>query len=174
MSSSVETDDPSSSTGKLEFSPPTSQDGIRVHRLIAACPPLDTNSIYCNLLQCHHFADTSVKVEQDGDLMGFISGYIPPNEPDVLFIWQVAVSPAARGMGLGKRMLSHLMDRPACAEVRYMRTTVTPDNEASLAMFASYARSAGAEVDDNILFDRDLHFDGKHASEVLYTIGPVR
>ena len=174
MVTNVETDDPNSSTGKLEFSPPTNRDGLKVHRLIAACPPLDPNSAYCNLLQCHHFADTSVKVEMNGEIVGFISGYIPPNEPEVLFIWQVAVSEKARGMGVGRRMLTHLMDRPACKNVRYMHTTVTPDNKASLAMFASYARSANADVSERVLFDKNDHFEGQHDSEVLFSIGPVR
>ena len=32
--------------------PPTAEDASRVARLIASSPPLDVNSVYCNLLQC--------------------------------------------------------------------------------------------------------------------------
>jgi L-2,4-diaminobutyric acid acetyltransferase len=159
-------------TTLFEFSPPASQDGIRVHRLIASCPPLDPNSIYCNILQCDHFADTSVKVERDGEIVAFISGYIPPNEPEVLFIWQVAVAESARGQGLGGRMLQHLVERPACSRVRYMHTTVTPDNAASGAMFEGFARRIKAPVAREVAYDRERHFDGKHDSEVRFIIGP--
>jgi len=154
------------------FSPPVSSDGIRVHRLVASCPPLDENSIYCNILQCDHFAATSVKVELDGELVAFISGYIPPAEPEVLFIWQVAVSSVARGKGLGKRMMDHLINRPACEEVRFLHTTVTPDNEASAGMFASFARHVKAPVSKEVLYDSEGHFDGKHESEERFVIGP--
>lgn len=154
------------------FSPPVSSDGIRVHRLVASCPPLDENSIYCNILQCDHFSATSVKVEKDGELVAFISGYIPPGEPNVLFIWQVAVSSVARGKGLGKRMMDHLIKRPSCEKVRFLHTTVTPDNDASGGMFASFARHVGAPVSKEVLYDSEGHFDGKHESEVRFVIGP--
>lgn len=156
------------------LSAPVAEDGFRVHQLIRACPPLDENSIYCNLLQCDHFADTSVKVERQGELVAFISGYIPPANPEVLFIWQVAVAPDARGHGLGGRMLRYLVDCDACRAVRYMHTTVTPDNEASTAMFEGFARRHGAALSKDLLYHKDRHFGGQHESEIRFTIGPLR
>lgn len=151
---------------------PRAADGAALFDLIAACPPLDPNSRYCNLLHCSHFADTSVAAERDGALVGFISGYLPPRRPDTLFIWQVAAHPDARGAGLGKRMLKHLLARPACAGVRYLDTTVTADNQASEAMFRSLARDLGARVRRHRWFSRDGHFAGVHADELLLRIGP--
>ena len=160
------------SSGDPLLRPPTADDGYAVHQLIAACPPLDPNSVYCNLLQCSHFADTSVAVELDGGLAGFISGYIPPRQPDTLFIWQVAVSGRARGLGLGKRMLRHLLERPACSQVCYLDTTVTADNAASWGMFRSLARDLGADCRDAPHFERERHFGGDHDDEYLLRIGP--
>src|SRR5690554_486165 len=71
---------------------PTAMDGMNVHRLIAQCPPLDPNSVYCNLLQCSHFADTAVLVEAQGEVVAFMSGYVKPTDAQVLFVWQVAVA----------------------------------------------------------------------------------
>ena len=88
----------------LRFRAPKSTDGAQVHQLIENCPPLDTNSMYCNLVQCTHFADTSVAVTLDDEMVGFISGHLIPERPDTLFIWQVAVSKKARGQGLAGRM----------------------------------------------------------------------
>ncbi len=173
MASSASEGNRSVREGEFVFSPPVSTDGLRVHRLIAACPPLDENSVYCNLVQCHHFADTSVKVERDdGEMVAFISGYIPPREPNVLFIWQVAVSEAARGQGMGKRMLNHLADRLADRGVNHMHTTVTPSNEPSMGMFLSFARDRDAPVNKSVLFSGDDHFGGDHEDEVLFSIGP--
>jgi len=67
-----------------------------VHDLIARCPPLDRNSLYCNLLQCSHFAATCALARHDDTTVGFVSGYRPPSDPGVLFIWQVAVDSTAR------------------------------------------------------------------------------
>lgn len=49
---------------------PTLEDGPGIHALVAQCPPLDTNSRYCNLLQCHHFADTSIVASLGQHLIG--------------------------------------------------------------------------------------------------------
>lgn len=148
-------------------------DGSRVHALIASCPPLDPNSLYCNLLQCTHFCDTCILAEMDDTLVGWISAYRPPREPDTLFIWQVAVAAEARGRGLAMHLIKALLARPACADVRRIRTTVTPDNRASWAMFRSLARDLGAGLSDTPWLLADAHFGGSHASEHLITIGPL-
>src|SRR3546814_7917944 len=97
---------------------PKAEDGAAISKLIAACPPLDRNSAYCNLLQCSHFADTCIVAERDGYIAGWISGYRPPSEPDRFFIWQVAVSETARGAGLAGRMIDMLLARPSAAGAR--------------------------------------------------------
>src|SRR5699024_12209126 len=88
---------------------PESKDCARVHKLISECQPLDENSTYCNLLQCTHFADTCVAAEdEESDLVGFISGYIPPKQQNVLFIWQVAVHEKARDRKSTRLNSSHV------------------------------------------------------------------
>ena len=151
---------------------PVSEDGARVHQLIGNCPPLDTNSLYCNLLQASHFSATSVAAELDGELVGFISGYIIPERPETLFVWQVAVAENGRGMGLAGRMLREILARPACAQVTHLETTITPDNDASWALFRSLARKLDAGLAESVMFDRDRHFNGQHDSEMLLRIGP--
>ncbi|MBY6190312.1 diaminobutyrate acetyltransferase [Microbulbifer agarilyticus] len=152
---------------------PQSQDGARVHSLVANCPPLDTNSLYCNLLQATHFSQTSVAAERDGELVGFISGYILPDRSDTLFIWQVAVAERGRGEGLAGRMLREILSRTACASVTHLETTITPDNAASWALFRSLAAKLQASLCDSVMFDRDRHFNGAHDSELLVRIGPI-
>jgi len=147
-------------------------DGIQVHRLVAGCPPLDTNSAYCNLLQCSHFADTSIIAKQNNACMGFVSGYLIPTRPDTIFVWQVAVSSAARGRGLASRMLQALLQSEACRGVRYLETTITPDNEASIALFGKLAQSLGAGMEESVAFDQDNHFHDEQATEHLFRIGP--
>lgn len=156
----------------VELRVPRSDDGHRVHRLVAKCPPLDPNSIYCNLLQTTHFADTSVAAYADEQLVGFISAYCIPASPDTLFIWQVAVGEAARGSGLATQMLRHLLARPHCAGVAYLETTITPGNQASWALFQGLAARLDAPLRESVLFEQQRHFDGAHESELLVRIGP--
>jgi L-2,4-diaminobutyric acid acetyltransferase len=169
-------DTPAAPTSTRDFTlrSPAPHDGPAVHDLIAACPPLDTNSLYCNLLQCSHFADTCVvaTANHETEPVGFVSGYIPPGDPFTLFVWQVAIAPAARGQGLGKRMLLELLARSACRAVTQLHTTITPDNRASWRLFASLARHLNAPLQSHPHFDRDTHFAGRHEAELLVVIGP--
>ncbi|WP_439134888.1 diaminobutyrate acetyltransferase [Pseudomaricurvus sp.] len=151
---------------------PVSEDGMNVYKLVAACPPLDTNSSYCNLLQCSHFASTSVAATLDGELVGFISGYVIPERPDTVFVWQVAVGEAARGCGLATKMIKFILSQPACEKVSFLETTITEDNKASWALFTGAAKKLDAEISSSVFFDKDTHFQGEHDSEMLVRIGP--
>lgn len=166
--------DKASQKSAIELRKPNKDDGFRLHQLVEECPPLDPNSIYCNLLQCSHFAETGVAAEKGGDMVGFISGYIPPLQSDTVFVWQVAVHEKGRGQGLAKRMLKEIVARDACRNVTHMETTITEDNEASWALFRSFARDMDAELTSHVHFDKDRHFGGKHDSEFLLRIGPFK
>lgn len=152
---------------------PTSADGAALNLLVKQSPPLDGNSVYCNLLQCTHFSETSVAAVVDNTLVGFISGYFPPNTPNSLFIWQVVVAEKMRGSGLGKKMLNWIVNQPVCEDVTSVCTTITADNNASWGLFQSFARDLGATANKSLMFDRDLHFAGEHDDEYLLTLSPV-
>lgn len=153
---------------------PTKQDGQAIHQLIKQCPPLDLNSVYTYLLLCEHFQQTCVVAEIDGQLCGFVSAYLHPQHPDVLFVWQVAVHERARGMGLGKQMLTSLLNRPSTRQVRFLETTVGPDNVASRRMFHALAGDCRAEVQESALFESGLFGPGGHDDECLLRIGPIK
>ncbi|MDH5613014.1 MAG: diaminobutyrate acetyltransferase [Gammaproteobacteria bacterium] len=157
---------------QIELRPPSATDGAAVSRLISHCPPLDTNSMYCNLLQCTHFSSTSVAAIENDKLVGFISCHVIPERKNTLFIWQVAVCDKARGQGLASRMLKHILDRSLCEEVNYLETTITESNQASWSLFKSLAKKLNSELNTSVMFDCDKHFSGEHDTELLARIGP--
>src|SRR3546814_19861271 len=89
----------------MQFRKPLAADGPAITALIAACPPLDRNSRYCNLLQCDHFADHCVIAEKAGRIVGWVSGYRPPSDPAAFFVWEVAVPTEGRGPHPPRRMV---------------------------------------------------------------------
>lgn len=161
-----------SSLESITLRPPMLEDGMAVFHLIENCPPLDVNSSYCNLLQSSHFAGTSVAAESNGEIVGFISGYIVPERPNTLFIWQVAVAEQGRGVGLASRMLEHILARTLCNNVAYLETTITEDNQASWALFRRLAKYLTADFKSGEWMDKTTHFAGQHDSEALVRIGP--
>ncbi len=158
-----------SRTRKPRLRKPDAMDGAEIWSLVKSCKPLDENSMYCNLVQADHFRDTCVVAELGGEIVGWVSGHQIPNR-DALFVWQVAVSPRARGLGLGKAMLFELINRDDCADITELKTTITKDNAASWALFDGFARDVGGRLSDEPHFERDAHFEGKHATEHMVTI----
>ncbi len=157
----------------IGFRKPRAEDGNQVWQLIKESGALDENSVYCNLLQCTHFSATCSIAEFDGEIVGWVSGYIPPDEPNTLFIWQVCVSEKARGRGLAKRLLQDVLKRDACRDVDQIKSTITSDNDASWALFGSIAKAYDADMRRAPHFKKEVHFDGAHDTEHLVTIGPI-
>ncbi|MFC7401774.1 diaminobutyrate acetyltransferase [Citricoccus sp. GCM10030269] len=130
---------------------------------------LDLNSSYYYLLWCRDFADTTVIAELEGQPVGFVTGYLRPDAPGTLMVWQVAVTEAARGHGLASRMLDELISRTS-AEA--LETTITDDNAASQRLFASLAERFGADHEITPLITAEMYPDG-HDTEFLHRISPL-
>lgn len=156
--------------------PPTVADGADLWRIAEGTGVLDTNTPYAYLLWARDFAASSVIAEVEAEPAGFISGYLKPSDPQTLFVWQVAVDSAFRGRGLAKKMLFELVERTGAAR---LETTITADNEASIALFTALARQHGTELAKQSLFTEDLfptaeESGGTHAAEDLYTVEPLQ
>ena len=151
---------------------PVAEDGMDLFELVDRCPPLDANSSYCNFLHCSHFAETGVAATKHDQLVGFVSGYLKPSDPSVWFVWQVAVAEEARGCGLAKRMLNAVLERSSSSQVRYIETTITPDNQASWVLFTSSAKALTVPSEEDGIVDGQQHFKGRHKTEYLVRIGP--
>lgn len=143
-----------------------------MHRLVCECPPLDVNSLYVYLLLSEHFSQTCIVSEDEHGLRGMVSAYVPPQRPETLFVWQVAVAQRARGAGLAQRLVRALLARPGLQSIQYIETTVAPNNQASRRMFAGLARSLETQWGEHALFDASLFETGGHEAEPLLRIGP--
>lgn len=147
---------------------PVLEDGTAVFDLVDACKPLDLNSHYLYLLQCSHFAPTCVVATLHGEVVAWVSGYIPPNRTDTFFVWQVAVGEKARGLGLGKKLITWVLAQQK--GIQKIHTSITPDNAASWGLFKSLARDWGSDLTSRDWFDKQSHFGGRHNTEVLVEI----
>jgi L-2,4-diaminobutyric acid acetyltransferase len=148
---------------------PSIQDGAAIWRIARDSGKLDLNSSYAYLLWCHDFADTSAVARVGDDVVGFVIGYRRPAAPDTVVVWQVAVDAGQRGRGTAAALLDDLVRRTG---VRQVETTITPDNDASNALFRSLATRWGAEMSVVGEFAA-REFPDDHETEVLYRIGPL-
>ncbi|MFC4735765.1 diaminobutyrate acetyltransferase [Bacillus daqingensis] len=133
---------------------------------------LDLNSAYKYIMMAEYFADTCVAAIENEEVVGFITGFIKPDETDVLFIWQVGVDPGQRGKGLAFTMLRKLLQRSQCKDVRYVEATITADNKASQALFKKLAASFSTSYAIRETFPEEI-LPGDAATEYTYRIGPL-
>ncbi|CAM5666232.1 MULTISPECIES: diaminobutyrate acetyltransferase [Streptomyces] len=153
---------------------PRVEDGAAIWRIARDSKALDLNSSYSYLLWCRDFAATSaVARDGAGEPAAFITGYLRPESPQTLFVWQVAVDAAHRGRGLAAALLDGLVARTAEERnVCRLETTITADNAASNRLFASFAERHGAPLTREVLLDAGLFPEQGHDAEVLHRIGP--
>nr|WP_216819626.1 diaminobutyrate acetyltransferase [Paenalcaligenes hominis] len=161
----------SSDEDPLRFHQPTINDGAAIYELVQACPPLDLNSNYVYLLLSTHFAQTCIVAYDADQLVGFISAYRHPQKKQTLFIWQVAVHATMRGRGVAQKMLDVLLDREGLEDIKFIETTVDPDNSSSRRLFEKLAQRHQAQLTE-LEFLIAEHFV-KPQVEPLLRIGPL-
>lgn len=152
---------------------PELTDGKSIYNLVFQCPPLEVNSLYSYLLICSHFDDTSAVAEINQELVGYTSGYINPHKSDTIFIWQVAVKKEVRDGGIAQNMLLDILKREDLNKVKYIETTVTPDNQASKSLFSRIATKMDVDIEEAPFFLPNDFGKLKHPEEHLISIGPL-
>lgn len=163
--------------GPLTFRRPTHRDGAAMWRLVKDSGALDENSAYAYLMMGEWFTGTCVLAEERllggaRRLAGFVMGFVPPTQPDTIFVWQVGVDHRQRGRGLGKLLIKQFVEW-APPGVRFLEATVTPSNAASEALFKAAARTFGTAVRVTDLFAADAFPGEGHEPERRFRIGPI-
>jgi len=106
-----------------------------------------------------HFEGTSfVAEDEDGDLLGFVCGFLSQTAADEGYIHFVGVEPGARGDGLGRALYERFFEEVRGAGRTLVRCVTSPTNQRSVA----FHEAMGFEV-DRIVPD----YDGPGEDRVL-------
>ncbi len=91
-----------------------------------------------------HFAGTSLIAETpDGELAGFLAGFVSPDRPDEAVIVCLAVSPNLRRAGIGRGLVERFASDAQARGVRRVVTAVWPGDHA----MSAFHGAIGFEVD---------------------------
>lgn len=154
------------------FRNPKTNDGKYFWEIAKSSKTLDLNSAYQYLIMCRHFSKTCIVAEHEGEVVGFVTAYIPPDSPDTIFVWQVAVDEKYRGQGLGVQMLVSLYKNSKILNIKHLEATITPSNQASIKFFTAVARELKASFEFEKEFFPAAHFgENVHEPEILFHIG---
>ena len=160
-------------TPEITYRTPSIEDGAEIWKMVDEAAALDANSGYAYFMIARNFAATSVVAEVDGEIAGMVTAYLLPDDPTRLFVWQVNVRDAFQGLGVASGMLQELLTREDCAHVRYIETTVSPDNQASEALFRKTAAYFNCGIEESEVYKDELFPDAEHQTERLFIVGPI-
>ncbi len=91
-----------------------------------------------------HFEGTSFVAErEDGQLAGFLVGFVSQSDPEEAYIHFVGVDPEERGSGLGRQLYERFFDAVREHGCSVVRCVTSPLNEDSVA----FHRALGFEAD---------------------------
>jgi predicted GNAT superfamily acetyltransferase len=106
-----------------------------------------------------HFCDTSLIAEDDGELAGFVIGFMSPSRPQEAYIHFTGVGPAWRRTGLARSLYEQFFDRARADGRTIVKAITSAGNELSVA----FHRAMGFTDSDPV---RD--YDGPSLDRVVF------
>ncbi|WP_272506016.1 diaminobutyrate acetyltransferase [Natronobacillus azotifigens] len=156
----------------IQFAPPSSKDGAAMWKLVNRST-LDENSAYKYIMMSSYFSKTCVVAKHENQLVGFITGFVPPEQTDTIFVWQIGVDPDFQGQGIASKLLQALLDQQKSNQIRFVEATITPSNKASQTLFKKFARKHQTDCLIQPFFTEDLFPDNSFEEELKFRIGPI-
>jgi GNAT superfamily N-acetyltransferase len=115
-----------------------------------------------------HFRATSFVVEEDGELIGFLCGFLSQSFPNEAYIHFVGVHPAHRQRDIGRLLYETFFETVARGGRDTVRCVTAPINKTSIA----FHTRMGFEVEpgDGLVDDLSVHrnYDGLGEDRVLF------
>ena len=141
-----------------------------LRKLIKDCHPLGFHTLYTYWVLAYHFKELTFVAEENGNLVGYISGLESKRFKNTWFIWQIGVIPSFRGSGLSQKLLKHFFEKAKENYIRYIQVTIDPNNLASLKCFKRFVRKSNFQmnkIDELHLIDE---FEKHETYEDIYVI----
>jgi len=122
------------------------------------------------IICCHHAKTSLIATNENGKIVGFVSGYLLPERTDTLFVWEVSAHKEYRSYRIGPNMLQEL-----CRRVRptFIEATINPTNAPSKRCFKQLAEIYKTKYTTSLLFPASSFKPQVHEDELLYHIGSI-
>jgi ribosomal protein S18 acetylase RimI-like enzyme len=95
-----------------------------------------------------HFRETSFVAEEEGELVGFLCGFLSQTHPEEAYIHFASVRPDRRRGGLGRDLYDRFFAAAREADRSVVRCVTAPVNQGSVAFHTRLGFEIEAEVDD--------------------------
>lgn len=127
----------------LVYRRPTEADYPRISRVVDDWWGGRKVDVLLPRLWLQHFTGTSWLVETaDGELAGFLVGFLSPDQPEVAYCHMLATHPSRRGQGIGRALYERFFEDARAGGRSVVQAITWPANKASLA----FHRAMGFEI----------------------------
>ncbi len=117
----------------------------------------------------NHFSNTSFVIEKNGQMIGFLIGFMSPALQNEAYVHFMGIHPDFRNKGLGKTVYEHFFE--ICREQNrtVIRACTSPVNRGSVAFHKKigFRVEPGDDIIDGIPVTRDVNRPGDH--KVMFT-----
>jgi ribosomal protein S18 acetylase RimI-like enzyme len=119
-------------------------------------------------LYLQHFADSSFVIERDGELLGFLIGFLSASRGDEGYIHFAGIDPALRRAGLGRALYERFFELCLAAGRNCVRAVTSPGNTRSIAFHRAlgFSFEAGDFELEGLPVKRD--YDGRELHRVCF------
>lgn len=116
-----------------------------------------------------HFRQTSFVVEKNGDIIGFLIGFVSQTFPDEAYIHFVGVHPEYRKNGLGRALYERFFQAVKELGRSRIRCVTSPMNKGSIAFHLrmGFSMEPSEEIVEGISVVKD--YDGRGEDRVLFS-----
>lgn len=106
-----------------------------------------------------HFFDTSLIAEHDGELAGFVIGFLSPSKPQEAYIHFTGVAPRWRGAGLARSLYTRFFDRARKDGRTVVKAITSAQNDQSIAFHKAMGFTCSDPIKD---------YDGPSLDRVVF------
>ncbi|WP_232699417.1 GNAT family N-acetyltransferase [Brevibacillus daliensis] len=115
-----------------------------------------------------HFQETSYIVEENGEIVGFLIGFLSQTRNNEAYIHFVGIHPKYRQIGIGRKLYLTFFNKVQENGVKTVRCVTSPENKNSIAYHTKlgFVIEKGNTIVDGI--DVHSNYDGVKQNRVLF------
>lgn len=107
----------------------------------------------------YELGEKALIAEEDGEVVGFLLGFLAPTSPPTAYVHLVGINPDHRRKGVGKELYAQFIERAKRADARRIKAITTVGNEGSVRFHEALGFTA----------DEDADYAGPGRSRVVFT-----
>jgi diaminobutyrate acetyltransferase len=143
------------------------EDFLKLHELVGRIENIVQHPPHFYKIMLRYFGDTIILAEEEGELTGFLLGFVSQTNPEEYFIWQLGVDPRYRGRKIAGKIMEETIKAAGEKGCRLVSATVEIVNIPSQRLFESSGFQIVTSSEDGELINEN----GKLAIKNYYASG---